>query len=404
MEFTYTGKNSNGEIITGKLEATNIDEAKEALNNQKITIIELDLDNAMPKFIDQLNFFNHPSSTDLIIFSKQMHSLLKSGVPIIKSINVVSDSCKNEKLAKTLTNVANRLESGYGFADSIAKHPKIFPKIMWALINLGEQTGTLDKCFKEISVHLEKEDETKKRIKAAIRYPIFVVFAIFVALIIMNIVVIPAFTGFFAQFHAKLPLPTRILINTSKFTVSYWKLILGIFILSIVLIINYLKTQQGRYLWDRFKVNIPIVGSIIKRSLLSRFARSFALCFRTGMPLLESISIIGTTCDNIYMENRLLNMKNSIEHGESMTIAAKNSKLFNSLVLQMILIGEESGELDRLLDEVSYFYEQELDYDIKQLSSLIEPILISIMAGMVLILALGIFLPMWELSRVTSRY
>ena len=157
-------------------------------------------------------------------------------------------------------------------------------------------------------------------------------------------------------------------------------------------------------MWDRYKIHLPLVGSIIERSLLSRFSRSFALCFRTGIPLLEAISLIAATCDNAYMEKKILDMKTNIEHGESMTIAAKNTGLFNSLVLQMIMIGEESGELDRLLDEVANFYEQELDYDIKQLSSLIEPILIGVMACMVLILALGIFLPMWELAKVAGRH
>jgi MSHA biogenesis protein MshG len=404
MHFIYNGKNSVGETVNGKIEAVSRDAAQDTLNKQGITIIEIDIDDTNPDLMDRLNIFNNPTSADLIIFCKQMHAMLRSGVPIIRSINIVSDSCKNQKLSTTLSNIATRLESGYGFAVSIEKYHKIFPRLMWALINIGEQTGTLDKSFEQIAIHLEKEDETKKRIKTAMRYPILVIAAICIALVIMNIVVIPAFAGFFAQFHAKLPLPTRILIATSKFSVHYWWMILAAIAGGIFFIVNYLKTKQGRYVWDRYKIHIPLVGSIIERSLLARFARSFALCFRTGIPLLEAIALIAATCDNAYMESKVLDMKTNIEHGESMTIAAKNTNLFNSLVLQMILIGEESGELDRLLDEVANFYEQELDYDIKNLSSLIEPILIGVMAGMVLILALGIFLPMWELAKVAGKH
>lgn len=404
MHFIYNGKNSFGDSIQGKITAVNRDAAQDALNKEGITVIEIDIDEDSPNFIDKLNVFNNPTNTDLIIFSKQMHALLRSGVPIIRSINIVGDSCKNQKLSTTLSNIATRLESGYAFAISIEKYHKIFPKLMGALISIGEHTGTLDKTFEQIANHLEKEEETKKRIKASIRYPILVICAICIAMIIMNIVVIPSFSGFFAQFHAKLPLPTRILIATSKFTKQYWWLILIAVGFGIFTLISYIKTKPGRYMWDRYKINLPLVGSIIERSLLSRFSRSFALCFRTGIPLLEAISLIAATCDNAYMEKKILDMKTNIEHGESMTIAAKNTGLFNSLILQMILIGEESGELDRLLDEVSNFYEQELDYDIKQLSSLIEPILIGIMAFMVLILALGIFLPMWELAKVTGKH
>lgn len=404
MHFIYNGKNSLGDGVQGKITAVSRDAAQDALNKDGITVIEIDIDDETSTFIDKLNVFNNPTTTDLIIFSKQMHALLRSGVPIIRSINIVGDSCKNQKLSTTLSNIATRLESGYAFAISIEKYRKIFPRLMGALISIGEQTGTLDKTFEQISNHLEKEDETKKRIKAAIRYPILVICAICIAIVIMNIVVIPAFAGFFAQFKAKLPLPTRILMATSKFTVHYWWLILLVMIGGIFILVNYVKTKQGRFLWDRYKIHLPLVGSIIERSLLSRFSRSFALCFRTGIPLLEAISLIAATCDNAYMEKKILDMKTNIEHGESMTIAAKNTGLFNSLVLQMIMIGEESGELDRLLDEVANFYEQELDYDIKQLSSLIEPILIGVMACMVLILALGIFLPMWELAKVAGGH
>jgi MSHA biogenesis protein MshG len=331
-----------------------------------------------------------------------MHALLRSGVPIIRAINIVGNSCKNGKLSITLSNIATRLEAGYAFAISIQRYSNIFPKLLSALINVGEQTGTLDKTFDQVASHLEKEQETKKRIKSATRYPILVVCAIAIALAIMNMVVIPAFSGFFAQFKAELPMATKILIAFSQFTVDYWWMVLLGIIGGIIFLISYVKTPIGRFMWDRYKIQIPLVGSIIERSLLSRFASSFALCFRTGIPLLEAIALIAETCDNAYMEKKILEMKNNIERGESMTIAAKNTKLFNSLVLQMILIGEESGELDRLLEEVANFYEQELDYDIKQLSSLIEPILISVMATMVLILALGIFLPMWELAKVAG--
>ena len=339
-----------------------------------------------------------------MIFSRQMYALLKAGVPIIRAINIVSDSCQNKKLSSSLANIATRLEAGYQLAVSIGKYHKFFPKLMGALINVGEQTGTLDDIFKQIGTYLEKERETTKRVKVAMRYPILVLTTVLIAMTIVNVFVVPVFAKFFAGFHITLPLATRILIAISKFFVNYWWVLLAVVIGSVFAWFSYINTKPGRMLYDEYKIHLPIIGSIVERSLLSRFARTFALCFRSGMPLLEAIQIIAATSDNSFMEKKIVEMKSSIERGESMTIAAKNTGLFTSLVLQMILIGEESGELDRLLDEVSNFYEQELDYDLRQLSSSIEPILIAIMAGIVLLLALGIYLPMWDLVKVASAH
>lgn len=404
MKFIYTGKNAVGDNVKGKIEAATRQEAQEILNKSNIITIEIDIDDQSDSFVDKLNFFNNPTLVDLLIFTRQMYALLKAGVPIIRSINIVSDSCKNQKLSSALSNIAARLEAGYALAVSISKYHRFFPKLMGSLINVGEQTGTLDDIFKQIGIYLEKERETKKRIKIATRYPILVLTVITIAVVIVNIFVVPAFAKFFAGFKITLPLPTRILIATSNFFVNYWWVLIAIIIGLIFMWISYINTKHGRLMFDKYKTSVPLIGSIIERSLLSRFTRSFALCFKSGMPLLEAIQIIAATSDNTYMEKKILEMKASIEHGESMTIAAKNTKLFTSLVLQMILIGEESGELDRLLDEVSNFYEQELDYDLKQLSSLIEPILISVMACIVLLLALGIYLPMWDLVQVAAGH
>lgn len=404
IKFIYTGKNLDGEIVEGKITANNKQEAQDILTKNNIILLEIDIDDKNSGFIDRLNIFNNPTIVDLLIFSRQMHSLLKAGVPIIRSINIVSDSCKNQKLSKVLSNIATRLESGYALAISLGKYDRFFPKLMTALVNVGEQTGTLDDIFKQISIYLEKERENKKRIKIATRYPILVLSTIAIAIVLVNVFVIPTFAKFFASFKITLPLPTRILINISNFFINYWWLLILIMVGILFTGFSYIHTKHGRLMYDHYKIKVPIFGDIIERSLLSRFTRSFALCFKSGMPLLEAIGIIAATSDNTFMEKKILEMKSSIERGESITIAARNIKLFTSLVLQMILIGEESGELDRLLEEVSNFYEQELDYDLKQLSSLIEPILIAIMASIVLLLALGIYLPMWDLVQVASAH
>lgn len=400
MRFVYTGIDISGKNIKGKISAINRSTAQDQLTEQGIKITNIDIDE---KNISFLNFFNLPTIEDLIIFSKQMHALLRAGIPIIRSINIVGNSTKNSILATTLLNVAARLEAGYGFGASLEKYPSVFIKLIRTLVVIGEQTGTLSNNFQQISSYLEKDNEIKRRVHTAMRYPILVLITIIIALVIINIIVIPSFSKFFKELKSDLPLPTKILIASSKFSIKYWWLILLVIIGSIILFVNFINTTKGRLLWDHYKIKFPIFGPILEKSLLTKFARSFSLCFRTGVPLLESLTLISATSNNAYMEKKIIEMKNGIERGESMTIAAKNTKLFNGLILQMILIGEESGELDRLLEEVALFYEEELEYQIKQLSSLIEPLLIGVMAVMVLILALGIFLPMWGLAQVTVR-
>ena len=221
---------------------------------------------------------------------------------------------------------------------------------------------------------------------------------------ILNIFVIPTFAEMFAKFNAELPLMTRILISTSNFFVAYWHLLLLFMAVVYFSIRNYLKTQHGKLKWDRIKLKIPIVGGIIERSLLARYSRSFAMILRAGVPMTTGLSLVSEAIDNAYMEEKVIDMRRSIEKGESLLRASKNSGLFTQLVLQMVAVGEETGRVEELLQEAAEFYEREVDFDLKSLTAKIEPILISIVAGMVLILALGIFTPMWDMmSAIKGR-
>jgi MSHA biogenesis protein MshG len=225
----------------------------------------------------------------------------------------------------------------------------------------------------------------------------FVMIAIVIAMVIMNIVVIPIFADMFLSFGAELPLMTRILLATSNFFMTKWPFLLVGITLIIFLLIKYLRTENGRYRWDKTKLKLPIVGSIFERTLLGRFARSFSMMLVSGVPLTSALNLVAEAVNNAFMSERILSMRKNIEKGESLSRVASSSKLFTPLVLQMINVGEETGRVDELLAEVAEFYEREVDYDLKSLTSKIEPILISIVAGMVLILALGIFTPMWDM-------
>jgi len=403
--FEYQGRNKLGKEITGIVDG--VDEAAVAMELIKEGVIPItiepfaDKEKAMGKLMAFLKL-EYPSLEDLTFLSRQMHSLTRAGVPIVRSVNVVLDSAKNYRLKLALIDVLANLEGGQSLASSLRQHPLIFPTLMTALVNVGENTGSLAEVFGQISMHFQRESNTRKQISAAIRYPITVLIVVSIAIVVINILVIPAFARFFSQFKATLPLPTRMLIATSNFFVDYWYFLLAAIIVAVTSFVMWLRTVKGRHTWDKWKLSFPYIGEIFRHSLLARFARSFALCMRTGVPLLESIILIAKTTDNAYVSEKIMIMRTYIEHGESLSVGATKTGMFTPLVLQMLAIGEETGEIDKLLDEVADYYEQEVDFNVKRLGDAIEPILICIIAGLVLILALGIFLPMWDIWKVAA--
>ena len=227
------------------------------------------------------------------------------------------------------------------------------------------------------------------------RYPTFVIVFITIAMFILNIFVIPEFAGMFTRFGVELPLPTRVLIATSNFFVHYWGLLLVLMIGAFLLFRAWVATADGREKFDKFRLRVPIVGDIVNRAQLSRFSRTFSLMLKSGVPLNQSLALAGEALGNKFLENRIIEMKSSIEAGSTISVTAVNSKIFTPLVIQMIAVGEETGRIDELLLEVADFYDREVDYDLKTLTARIEPLLLVIVAGMVMVLALGIFLPMW---------
>ncbi|MEX0623471.1 MAG: type II secretion system F family protein, partial [Saccharospirillum sp.] len=256
----------------------------------------------------------------------------------------------------------------------------------------------LDTAFQQLVSHLELEKDTRKHIASATRYPIIVVSAIALAMVVINFMVIPAFAGVFAKLGADLPLPTRILLTSSDIMISTWPYLLGLIILGVYAFKRWKKTPQGALAWDRQILRFPLTGGIYERIALGRFARPFAMMLEAGVPLLQALSVASRTVGNKYIGKGIESMMSGIKRGESLQVTASASGLFNPLILQMIAVGEESGNVSGLLVDIADFYDQEVEYDLKRLAEAIEPILLLFMGIMVLVLALGVFLPMWDLG------
>lgn len=401
--FQYRGRNEKGEMIEGSTDAPTEEFVVAKLMRERVSPVSISLKPVKQEALDVISNYlklGYPSGTDMVMFMRQMHALIRAAVPIIRTLKVVGDGTKNPRLKKALSDVVVSIESGQSLAVALNRHPLIFPTIMIYLVTVGENTGALEEIFRQLSVHFERELEMKRKAVMVLRYPMFVIFAILVAVMVINIFVIPAFASFFKSFGAELPIYTKLLIKMSDLMVNYWH----IFIIAIVFIAfaarAYIRTYKGRLAWDKWKLRMPVFGRILEETMLARFSRTFALCQRTGVPLLESVHLIANSTDNFYVSEKVMEMRKGIERGESLTVSATNTRMFKPLILQMIAIGEESGEIERLLDEVAKTYEEDVDYSMKKLADAIEPILITIIGGFVLILALGVYLPMWNLSHV----
>ncbi|MCG3721791.1 type II secretion system F family protein [Vibrio cincinnatiensis] len=395
--YQYLGRNADGSKASGSVDAPSEDMAAETLLSQGVipTSIVAKKSVSAPQMDWKAWFAPAVPLEVLVIFCRQMYSLTKAGVPLLRSMRGLTQNCTNKQLQQALEDVAGELTNGRGLSASMQMHPQVFSPLFVSMINVGENTGRLDQALLQLANYYEQEVETRKRIKTAMRYPTFVISFIGIAMFILNIKVIPQFATMFNRFGVELPLPTRILIGMSNFFVNYWMAIIGAIVGGIFAFRSWLGTPKGREKWDKFRLRMPIVGGIVNRAQLARFSRTFSLMLKSGVPLNQSLALSAEALENKFLESRLLKMKGEIEAGSSVSVTAMNADVFTPLVIQMIAVGEETGRIDELLLEVADFYDREVDYDLKTLTARIEPILLVIVAGMVLILALGIFLPMW---------
>ena len=403
--YHFSGQDAAGVKITGQRESQSSaalardlrSEGLIPLNIDESTATDADTTKKRPKRRAKIR------STEIILFSHQMRSLMKAGISIVHAIRGLAQSQSNPAMGDILNGLTSQLESGLDFATSLGQYPEAFSDLYVSVIHLGENTGQLDEAFGQIAHYLELEEETNKRIKAATRYPMFVIGAIAIALVIMNIFVIPTFADVFKKFDAELPWQTQLLIGVSDFFVDYWWLLLFVGLSSYFLGKRYLEKPEGRYRWDRLKLKTPIVGSIFERIVLGRFCQTFAIVSRSGLPVNTSLHIIARVLGNQFLAKKVLTMREGVERGVSILQTARESQMFTPTVLQMISVGEETGAMSELLEQAAGFYEEEVDYQLKGMTDAIEPILIFAIAGMVLILALGVFLPLWDLSGVANR-
>ncbi|MBS3805816.1 MAG: type II secretion system F family protein [Oleiphilaceae bacterium] len=402
MEFSYRGKDNKGSQQQGAIEANNADVAAAELMRRGITplqIIEKKATTGEALNLAALPLFRRKITLDeLLVFCRQMHALTRAGIPLIRTMRGLADTTRSAVMAEVLDDITDRLESGVTMATAMQAHPKVFSELFIAMIHVGENTGRLDDAFLRLSSILQLERDTKRRVKQALRYPTFVVVALLGALMLINFLVIPKFSAVFNKLGADLPFLTQVLVGTSNFLINYWYVLLLAIAGTAVLVGKWKRTQAGERTWDRYKLKMPVIGPLLELITLSRFSRNLASMLAAGMPVTNALTVTADATDNAWIAQHIHEMRSGIERGDSLLRTARASGMFTPLILQMIAVGEETGAVDEMLVNVADFYDEDVDYGLSKLSESIEPILIVGMGVLVLILALGVFLPIWDLG------
>ncbi|MDR1057896.1 MAG: type II secretion system F family protein [Coxiellaceae bacterium] len=406
--FHYEGRNSKGVAVSGELTANTIEDVITHLKRNDIIPIDikplkqsLKLPGVQAFNLDFLGL-HKIEPYHIMNFCRELAVLHNAGLSLIKAINKLSLSSSSRSLRFILATISNDISAGMTLSEALKKHPKVFSPLIVNVINIGENTGHLSEILVYLSNYIESSIANRRRLLSAVRYPSFVLITISVSLLLLNLLVIPKFADMFSKFNIELPLATRIIIGTSNFLVNN-KLMLLIVVIAIFFgSQRLLKIPQINYLWDKYKLKIPVFGDLQKRIILSQFTWTFSLILRSGIPILKGITLASTSIENTYFNAKLSDMRSAIEHGENLSRAAIASDLFTPMTIQIIEVGEESEKLDEALAEIARYYDAEIDYDLKRLNELIEPILLVIIGGMILILALGIYFPMWDLIKVAN--
>ncbi len=405
--FAYKARNAEGQLVQGVLEAPDPGGVAAQLFENGVTPLEIGEASKPPAavsggFLRRLT--QRPvEQEDLLLFSRQMHTLLKAGVPIMRSLGGLQESTINPTFRQTLQSVRENLDSGRPLSTSLQRQGGVFSAFYVAMIYVGETTGMLEEIFLRLFHHLEFQDFMRRQVRAALRYPTIVVVAMAIAIVIINLLVIPAFARVYAGFDAELPMLTRGLIAFSEFMQATWW-IQGLGLVAAAFAFRaWIRTEGGRLAWDTLKLRIPVAGKIVLKAALARFARSFALAIRSGVPVVQGLTLVAQTVDNAHIARRIERMREGVERGESVLRTAAGAGVFTPVVLQMVMVGEESGALDDMMAEIAGMYQREVEYELKTLGAQIEPILIVALGVLVLMLALGVFLPIWDLGSAALR-
>ncbi len=401
--FKYRARDRIGGAVAGTLDAPGMDIARLRLGEMGYIPIALEEGKAKGEGLSISFLKPRVRPKDIIVFNRQLSTLFAAGIPLLRSIQALEEQIENKTFKEILQQVTTDIQAGTSFSDALAKYPKVFSDLYVAMIRAGEASGTLDDILKRLATLAEHDAETKAKIKAATRYPKIVIGVMLIAVVILMKFVVPNFVEIFETVQMELPLATRMLLGANHIFAKYWYILFGGAGGIYFAFNKYARTSLGRRHLDIFKLKVPIFGPIFLKVAMSVFTRTMSTLNRSGLSIIKNLEICADVVENVIVAEVIDDLKESVKRGESMAITMRKTKIFTPMVIQMMSAGEESGELDDMLVKVSEYYDMEVDYAIKNISSLIEPLLLAFLGAIVMFLMLAIFMPMWDMVKLAEQ-
>ncbi|MBI2463323.1 MAG: type II secretion system F family protein [Candidatus Spechtbacteria bacterium] len=396
--YTYEARTAKGELRTGSVEASSKEAAAEILQQNNLLVTTLQGQEEAPFYTRGVTFFRGIKTQDVVIFSRQLATLFQAQVPLVPSLRTLSSQSTKPQLNEVISSIASDVDGGMPFSDALSRHPKVFSNFYVQMVKGGEASGKLDEVLEYLAKYEEKQYELQGKLTGAMYYPAFVGFVFVIIMTLMLVVVVPKLTTMFAQTGKDLPLVTKMLIGISHFLTTFWPLLVIGTPVAIYFIRRYLNTPEGKIFWDKTILRVPIVGGIASKMYLYRFADNLSLLIYGGVPIIKALNITSDIVGNTVYRGIIKDAEEHVRRGETIAGALRAYPQIPPLVIQMMSVGEQTGKLDSILKNVSHFYEKEVDTTLDSVSTLIQPVMIAVIALGVGLLVAGIYLPILQLS------
>lgn len=400
--FAYVVKDKSGKTHSGTLETESRSALIEQLWKQDFIILAVDEKKSTKSMLMQMGQ-GRVKSNQLVIFSRQLATMVNSGIPIISSLEVLIDQLEDRTLQQVLKKVREDIEVGSSLSEAAGRHPKVFSGFFVNMIRAGESSGRLDEILDRVASYIEKVDMLQRKVKSSLFYPAFVSFLAFGITTFLIVVIVPKFQDIFTALGGQLPTPTLMLINLSNFMRKYLVLEIAAIVILGVLLKIYFNTPSGRFLFDRLTLKVPIIGKLMQKVVIARFARTLATLVKSGVPILGALEIVAKTSGNTVVERAVMSARSSIKEGENIADPLIQSKVFPGMVTRMIAVGEKTGELEKMLTKIADFYENEVDAAVSALTSLIEPLVIAVLGFVIGGIVIALFLPVFQISTLVNK-
>lgn len=397
--FNYQAKNESGEQVEGKIEAQDQPSAISLLQDQKLFITSIARTTGLKAF-GGFNFFKKIPLKEKIMFTTQMAVMIKSGLPILEAVKTINAQTQNKNMAKVLAEVIKDISGGLSFSKALSKHSEIFDKTYVKILESGEKSGRLDKVLLKLSKDLSKDFDLTGKIRSALMYPAFILFVLIIVMVVVLVYVIPQLKNIFADVGVPLPLITRFIIGLSNFVVKFWWLLLIIIVLGVIFLRRYLKTDKGNYAFDRFKLKIPVLKNVLENIYMARFTRTLSSLVSAGIPMIDVLGTTKGVIGSAVFEREVEKIIIKVESGSSVSAAMKDSPYFPPVVTSLVAVGEKSGKTDYILRNLSQFLEKEVDTTVRNLTSLLEPVIMVVLGVGIAIVIISVIMPIYGLVQV----